>query len=218
MLNTSYIFVRKNYISYFLIRKNLNFYFFLQKRFLNTYHCCSQESSTNQSSQDFQSHVIYSPQDCQSFPKYSPHDWQSLAKQCPQDCQSPEFTSSKNKYCPARSDSTRKLQDRKTAKEAFTVPGEYKSLRKITVRKTMRPRKLQAQRSSTVRRDCPSLAITDSRTWTVRQELEICPADLLADSRLAHEQIPRVALLRKTALVPGTILVIWQVMLKWSSA
>ena len=51
------------------------------------------------------------------------------------DCQSPEITSSKNKYCPARSDSLRKLQDRKTAKEAIQspentkVPGKLKSTR-----------------------------------------------------------------------------------------
>ena len=39
----------------FYHEKDRNPYFFLQERFLNTYHCCSQESSTIQSSQDFQS-------------------------------------------------------------------------------------------------------------------------------------------------------------------
>ena len=116
----------------FYHEKDINPNFFLQKRFLNTYHCFSQESSTIQSSQDFQSHVIYSPQDCRSFPKYSPQDWQSLAKHS---LQSPEITSSKNKYCPPRSNSPRKLQDRKTAKEALQslentkVPGKLQSAR-----------------------------------------------------------------------------------------
>ena len=98
------------------------------------------------------------------------------------------------------------------------VPGEYENPWQFTVRKTVHPWQLLALRSSTVRQDCQSPAIT-------RKKNIYCPAraqklqqlDLLVDSRLLHDKIPGIALLRKTVWVPGTILVIWRAVLKWSS-
>ena len=57
---------------------------------------------------------------------------------------------------------------------SMTVPGEHENPRQYTVHKTMSPQQLLAQRSCTVRQDCPSLAITGSKNKysTVWQELK----------------------------------------------
>ena len=117
----------------------------------------------------------------------SPNPWQFTVHKI---WESPEITSSKNKYCPTRSDSPRKS----------------------TVRKTMSLQKLLAQRSSTVRRDCQSPAITGSknmnspaRAWNPRQLLS--GQIFLRTVDLRMNTFPEFALLRKTVLVPGTILI-----------
>ena len=84
---------------------------------------------------------------------------------------------------------------------SMTVPREYKNPRQFTVRKTVNRRQLLAQRSSTVRvwQDCQSAAITGSKNmYCPPRAGKLWQLDLLADSRLAHERISGVALLRKT--------------------
>ena len=90
------------------------------------------------------------------------------------------------------------------------------------------PRKLQsarlwvllqllAQRSSTVWQDCKSPETTGSKNmYYPARATTLRNYDLLADSRLGHEWIPGVFLLRYTVWVHGAVAVIWRAMLKWS--